>query len=245
MYRNKLYVSDICTLKKYNDHTFKLTYHNLPVRQKGWEVSTGKVERITGVNKEKLTNNLSRAKAKVFEYSMCNRFDYFVTLTINQEKYNRYDLKTYYKDFGYFLKNYNRKYKTKVQYIFIPEQHEDGAWHMHGLIKGIPKEHLTINEHGYLDWFHYRDNFGYVSIDHIHNQDACSKYITKYVCKDLAKSIKDLGAHLFYNSKGLNKSIEIKKGSLSDNSETFDFECEYVKIKWLDNELNALSTIID
>lgn len=231
-YYGDLYVSDFVTLKRYNQNKYKLTYHKMPVRQKGFEDDI-KRDRIVGVNTEKLDNNISRAKNKVFEYSFCNEFDYFVTLTIDPKKYSRDDLKTYYSDFRLFLKNYNRNHKTKVSYIFIPERHQDGNWHMHGLVKGILPKHLTVNEHGYLDWFHYRDRFGWISLDPIRNQEACSKYITKYVNKNLADSIKEVNAHMYYCSKGLNTAVEIKRGTLSDNSIPFDFENDYVKIMWL------------
>ena len=48
-------------------------------------------------------------------------------------------------------------------------------------------------------------------MDKIKNQEACCKYITKYVNKDLSDSIKELNAHMYYVSKGLNKAVEIKK----------------------------------
>lgn len=218
----------------------------MPVRQKGFEIQNGKkLKRITGVNTEKLENNIIRAKSKVFEYSICNEFKYFVTLTIDPKKYDRDNLKLYYQDFRKMLIKYNRKYNTKVEYIFIPEKHEDGKWHMHGLIKDLLEDHLTVNEHGYLDWKEYRDNFGWISIAPIRNQEACSKYITKYVNKSLATSIKEINAHMYYVSQGLNVAQEIKKGLLSDNNITFNYENEFVKIKWIENIHDALSTICD
>jgi hypothetical protein len=230
---NKLYKSDYVSVKKYNNEMYKLTYFKTPVRQNGFDI---KQERVTGVNTQKLDNNISRAKSRVFEYALCNEFEYFVTLTINKNKYDRNDLKTYYNDFRVFLKNYSRNHKTKVEYVFIPEKHKDGAWHMHGLIKGIPKKHLMLNEHGYLDWFHYRDRFGYISLDPIRSQEDISKYITKYINKELSRTIEGLNQHMYYASKGLNTAVEIKKGTLWSDSIPYDFENDYVKIKWLKND---------
>ncbi|MDP4179445.1 MAG: hypothetical protein Q8900_14080 [Bacillota bacterium] len=229
-----LYVRDFVSLKKYNDSMYKLTYFKSPVRQKGYEITRKKVR---GTNKKKLENNLSRAKNKVFEYALCNDFEYFVTLTINKEKYARDNLKEYYKDFGVFLQNYNRLHKCKVEYIFIPELHSDGvSWHMHGLVKGIPKEHLVKNEHGYLDWMHYRDRFGWISLSPVKSKVKVSKYITKYINKNIATSIKELNAKSYYCTKGLKTALELKRGTLSANSIPYDFENDYVKIKWLNND---------
>lgn len=200
--------------------------------------------RVVGVNDTKLGNNISRAKSKVLEYALCNEFEYFVTLTINKDKHNRYDLKSYYKTFSKFLNNYNYRYSVKVDYLLIPEKHKDGAWHLHGLIKGLPLQHLKKNEHGYLDWPHYRDKFGYISLDPVRSIEKVSRYITKYINKELESTIKELGAHLYYVSKGLKKSEEIKRGTLLADSIPYDFKNDYVKIKWL-KDGNIAEFIID
>ena len=40
-------------------------------------------------NDSKLANNLSRAKSKIFELSLCNKWEYFVTFTFDSSKRNR------------------------------------------------------------------------------------------------------------------------------------------------------------
>ena len=235
----RLYTHDFVTLKRLGKR-FKLTYHKLPVRQSGFEIN--KV-RIMGVNNEKLKSNIVRAKSKVFEYAYCNEFEFFVTLTIDPRKYDRSDLKGYYKDFTQFLRNYNRIHAIRIQYLFIPEMHKDGNWHMHGFIKGLPSNHLNINEHKHLDWEPYRKRFGWISIDPIRSQEGVCRYITKYINKELADSIKELNAHLYYCSKGLEKAVEIKKGTLSAKSIPWDFENDYVKVAWTLNQAAAFSSI--
>src|SRR5476651_765914 len=236
------YEHDIAIIKQYGKK-YKLSLCKV-LKRKGFEIER---ERILGVNNAKLENNISRAKSKVFEYAYCNEFEYFVTLTINPAKYDRTNLQGYYKDFSQWLRDYSKKHKTKIKYLFIPERHDDGCWHMHGFISGIIQEHLIINEHGYLDWEHYKNKFGWISLDKIRNQEACAKYITKYVNKNLEDSIKDLNAHMYYSSKGLNKAVEIKRGTLSANSIPldYDFENDYVKIKWFNDEFLAKASVIE
>lgn len=235
------YDRDVAILKKYGKK-FKLSLCK-SVRRKGFEIIDKK--RITGINSTKLENNISRTKSKVFEYAYCNEFDYFVTLTINPAKYDRFNLSAYYKDFSQWLQNYKKKYKTSIKYLFIPEMHQDGAWHLHGFMSGIIPEQLVINEHGYLDWELYKNKFGWISLDKIRNQEACSKYITKYVNKDLEDSIKDLNAHMYYPSKGLKRAVEVKRGTLlADSIPSFDFENDYVKIQWF-NDDNIAKLIIE
>lgn len=222
---------------------YKLTQHKKSVAQKGFELGR---KRVTGVNTAKLDNNLSRAKAKIKEYGLCNDFQYFVTLTIDPKKYERNNLKGYYKDLSQFIGNYKKNHGSKIEYVLIPEYHKDGEnFHMHGLIKGILPQHLVKNKHGYLDWEQYSKKFGYISIDFIKDRDKVSSYITKYINKSLSDTIKKLGAHMYYCSKGLKIAQEVKRGTLSDNSIPFDYENDYVMIKMINNPYEAHSLIFD
>lgn len=198
------------------------------VRRKGFEMPTNRLPRCSNLNK--LDNNISRARSKIKEYSLCNEFEYFVTLTIDSTKYDRYNFKQYYKDFSKFINNYNSYNKTKIEYVFIPERHYDGAWHMHGLVKGILKKHLFVNDNGYLDWKQYSKKFGYISMGKIRNRDRCSSYVTKYITKDIDNTISELNLHMYYASKGLKKAETIKEGRLRNDLQ-YDFENDYVKIK--------------
>lgn len=100
-------------------------------------------ERKREGNKEnyiKMLESLVRSKRKVFEYAFSNEWDYFATFTIDPKKFDRYNLNEYHKKFGQWLRDYFRKkFGENVQYLSIPEQHEDGAWHEHALIKGVSK----------------------------------------------------------------------------------------------------------
>lgn len=184
----------------------------------------------------KFMNNVIRARSKIFEYALCNDFDYFVTLTLDSKKYNREDLKKYIKDFGQMIRDYRKKYKSDVKYLLIPELHKDGvSWHMHGLISGILEEQLTLNKNGYLDWKIYSNKFGYISIDKIRNKDATSKYITKYISKSFLsqKSVSEKYQKLYYNTRNLKCAEKIKIGTLSAKENiplNVDFENEYCKI---------------
>ena len=224
----------------------KLVYFKRGLRQKGFEMSK---KRIVGINDEKLDVNIIRARTKVFEYAYCNKWDYFITLTISKEKYDRTNLQKYYRDFHQWLKDYQKKYELKIRYLFIPELHKDGeSWHMHGFVSGLPPNHLNefvpgkhpmkLIEKGYQNWEAYEKKFGFVSVDRIRSNEAAAKYVTKYINKALESSIKGLGAHLYYCSKGLKVAEEIKRGTLCENV-PFEYENDYVKIAWFDNETQA------
>ena len=244
--REPKYKYDIAILKDYGGVKRKISLHRV-LRTKGIEDSNTGAYRGS-VNEEKLDCNISRAKGKVFEYAYCNEFEYFVTLTIDPKKYDRQNLSEYYKKFSKWLRDYAKKIGKKIEYLFIPELHEDGkSWHMHGFIKGIPEGELERNSNGYLDWPAYREKFGYMSIDRIRDRQKAASYITKYISKDLSDCIKDLNAKMYYCSKGLKTAEVIKKGLLNHELSNPDFENEWVKVKWFDSKIpmDALKNLID
>ncbi|MBQ8803346.1 MAG: hypothetical protein IJZ53_06925 [Tyzzerella sp.] len=209
-----LYQEDITIVKQLGDSRLKVV--NLSAcRVSGLEEDKLiEYSKKNTVNTEKLSNNIVRAKTRINELALCNPWSYFVTLTINQEKYNRYDLKVYYRDLSEFLHNFNRRRDAdkKVKYILIPELHKDGAWHMHGLFQGLTESDLYINDNGYLGWKAYEQRFGYISLGVVKDKDRVSSYITKYITKEMDKNVKELGCHLYYASKGLQSAEELYRG---------------------------------
>lgn len=247
----KPYKTNIAILKDYNGQRKKLTYCNT-VRQSGicksWDSQSPK----NSVNEGKLKNNLTRARTTIYELALCNDWDWFITITLNPEKYERCDLPKFRKDFSRFIRTYGKKNGLTVKYLVIPEQHAKGGWHMHGFLKGIPPDnlrHFTLYEklpfylrkklkQGFAiyDWIEYRERFGFCDIEPVRNLQAASAYVTKYITKSLDSSVKELGGHLYYASQGLNRASVIKTGKVNPESILWDFENEYVKIKWYDSD---------
>lgn len=243
---------DNMVLVKRLGSTVKIVSFKFPVRQSGFEKENQNLKPTRNVNEKKLRESISRSKNKIFEYAMCNDFDYFVTFTLDQTKYNRTDLKTFIKDLGQFVRDYRKKYKKDFQYLFIPELHQDKkSWHIHGLIKGIEfnqLQELTLDM--YLpdkirnqlkkgnviyDWKHYSDKFGYCTLSPIRNQAHCAMYITKYISKDLAESI-EKDDRCYYPSRGLKKAELIKKGTLDKclDEKYWSYSNDWVNIKNID-----------
>lgn len=246
-YKSALYIKDMAILKDYGGKKYKLTLLKT-YRQSGFEIERKIVEKGT-VNEEKLECNIVRARQKIFEYALCNPWELFVNLTLDARKYDRFNLKKYISDLTQWLRNYGKRHNCRVKYLFIPEQHKDGAWHIHGLLMGLPTYHLSdfipgkhpqkLIDEGYKNWEAYNKKFGYVSVGEIKNHEATSKYLTKYVTKDMASNNKDLGAHLYYCSNGLEIASVIRKGTMSGNIIP-DYENEYIKVQWFDNKGTAL-----
>lgn len=243
MLKQRAYDYNVCVLKKYNENKYKLTRHSV-LRNKGVEMDNQLKSERCSVNDNKLRESLVRARSRIYEYGICNDWDFFVTLTIDKNKFDRYDLKNYYSKFSQFLRNYNKRHNLNIKYLFIPEKHKDGAWHMHGFLHGLPINHLEVNHHGYYDWIPYSSKFGYISLDMIRDKDKASSYITKYISKNLVDCVTELNSKMYYCSNGLKKAEVIKKGSISANIEP-SFSNEYVEIKYFDNATLALSYFDD
>lgn len=202
------------------------------------------------VNDEKLAENICRAKSAIFELAFCNPWDWFFTATLDPRKYDRSDLERFHKDLTQWFRDYRKKFGVSIKFLLIPELHSDGkSWHMHGFLSGLPADHLHLFQLGdtmgkaiadkvkagdlVYDWPAYHRKFGFCDLEPIRNPEAVSKYITKYINKNLASSVTELGAHLYYHSRGLERAKTIKKGTMLGCIAP-DYETEYCSIAWLD-----------
>lgn len=198
-------------------------------------------------NQKKLKNNVQRAKNTVLEKALCNDWTWFVTLTLDKAKYQRDNLSVFQKDLSQWIRDYRKKYRKQnpafdVKYLFIPELHADGKnWHMHGLLSELPWDDLephpvrSLSEKGYLNWAPYQKKFGFCSLGAIRDNTRTALYITKYITKDLARSVTDLDANLYYCSTGLNKAEVVSKGKLTKAVDfSLDFEGAWCSQQFVD-----------
>lgn len=79
-----------------------------------------------------VTRSVRRAKARVREIALANDFQYFVTLTLDPAKVDRYDVKTVVKKLSQWADNQARRHG--LRYVLVPERHKDGAIHFHGFM---------------------------------------------------------------------------------------------------------------
>lgn len=93
-----------------------------------------------------LEESKRRAKSKVRDIALCNRFEYMFTWTLDGEKIDRYDPEVIYKKMRAFLSNVSQR--KGFRYVCIPEYHkkkdneERPAIHFHGLCE-LGDVHIT------------------------------------------------------------------------------------------------------
>lgn len=81
-----------------------------------------------------MLRSMRRARAQLRRLALSNSFDWFVTLTLDKEKIDRYDPAAVTKALSQWCSNMVKRHG--LRYVLVPEQHKDGAFHFHGFMAG-------------------------------------------------------------------------------------------------------------
>ena len=177
---------------------------------------TEKIQRVYTVEdeiveKKKKLDNLSRSfrrtrSALYMHARQCN-WEYFITLTYSPDKLeNRYDFSLCMKKVHTWINNCKKRKAENLLYLLVPEQHKDGAWHIHGLLcntTGLTftdsgKRHNGKIVYNLDDW-----KLGFSTATKVTDTYKVSNYITKYITKDLCAITS--GKQRYFVSKSIPK----------------------------------------
>lgn len=144
-----------------------------------------------------------RARAKVRDLALSNRFSWFVTLTLDQARVNRYDLSSFQRVLTRWLDNAVRR--RGLQYILVPERHKDGAIHFHGFFSEAAMEmvdsgHTDAAGHPIFNCKAWP--YGFSACIRIYGNYAQA---VSYVCKYIGKQGEKPGGRWYYSGGGLQK----------------------------------------
>lgn len=217
--------NDVYTTKyfiySYNNNLSKLVKIK-SCRNSGFELIKNNITITTKEEVERIS--LSRTKKNIKEIALCNNFEYFVTFTVSSINCNRFSLSDCQNSLKSILKSYKRKY-NEFAYLIITEKHKNGAFHFHGLCKGV--KDLYINSNGYLSSY-FLDKLGFNSFSKINDYVKCCNYITKYISKDC---IRNEHRQIYICSRGLKRALRTEINILNDNDIVWDYENDYCCIK--------------
>ena len=201
------------TIKQYSEQVYKIIRFKRSFSDDGFIPERKADKSLQEDNAQKLANNFSRARSMLLQYALCNRWEYFFTGTINAEWFDRFDLSRYYIALSQWIRDKRKEYGTEIKYLLVPERHKDGAWHIHGLLSGLPGDKLfsfvpglhprKLVDSDYLNWGDYAQKFGFCSLGKVQDPIGSAFYICKYLSKDASGRLYDLGQHLYYHSRGL------------------------------------------
>lgn len=177
-------------IKRYPDGMNRVIVCGTPIFiHDGWEPAEDKEPepRPQNPDSESRMDSSRRAKAKCYDISRLNNFDYFITWTIDLKKLNRYDEKEVSKSLKTFLRNMVHRHDLK--YLVLPEHHKDQAIHIHGLVSGDLE--LVDSGKKYFDKIIYNMpqwKYGWsTAVATNGDSESISRYITKYISKEFAK----------------------------------------------------------
>lgn len=166
-------------------------------------------------------DNLKRCREKIFDIAYMNEFDYFITLTFDDNIVNAYDENEIHRVMRNWFNNMQKRYNMK--YLAVPEYHKSGRIHWHMLASGdlkytdsntvlIPQRDKPVrlstakkickDETLYRTVYNFDNwNNGHSTLikfqkcdDRADGTTAIAKYLTKYITKDLTKVLK----HYYY-----------------------------------------------
>ena len=95
---------------------------------------------------EDMERSMRRARANLRRLALANDFRYFVTLTLDKDRIDRYDVKAITKALNTWTDNMVRRHG--LRYVLVPERHQDGAIHLHGFMAGAG---LKAVDSGHVD----------------------------------------------------------------------------------------------
>lgn len=142
-----------------------------------------------------------RARAKVRQLALANPdFRWFVTLTLDAARINRYDPVEVVRKMSTWCDN--RVRRKGLKYILVPELHQDGAIHFHGFfndaLEAVDSGHVDKRGHKIYnlpDW-----DWGFTRAVELYGEyGAAVTYTTKYIGKESRK----IGGRWYYSGGDL------------------------------------------
>lgn len=164
--------------------------------------------------------SLNRSVQKIYEIAFSNKWDYFITLTFDPKKVDSLDYDVVIKKTTQWLNNMSkRRTDGNLKYLFIPEKHKSGAYHIHGLLADCGTMEFvdsgrvsignkcfkrTENNAHYPTIYNIGNwRYGFSTASEVQDSDRVCSYLTKYVTKDLVIDLK--GRRRYFPSNNLNR----------------------------------------
>lgn len=163
---------------------------------------------------EKEKAKLKKSQKRLADLCLANKFDLFFTLTFNPEIVDSFDYDSVKKALKKFLESMRKKY-GKFDYVFVMELHKSGRAHCHGLTYNLPLSFIPKlnnkgdpvieNGHEVFNCTEWSSKYDFGEYSKIGNLESASRYISKYVTKDMFQLAPEKNRYLC--SQGLNRPI--------------------------------------
>lgn len=186
-----------------------------------------------------MLRSMRRARAKLRRIALANEFDYFVTLTLDPAKIDRYDGAAVTRALSQWCDNMVRRHG--LRYVLVPEQHKDGAFHFHGFMAG---DGLCAADSG-IQWdgrpvYNLPQwTLGFTTAQRLHGEyGAAVAYCCKYIGKQQGQ--RPLGR--WYYSGGALRQPDKTYAALDYRSLAAEYEAAAVELEIPGSKLLVIHT---
>lgn len=161
-----------------------------------------------------------RAKAALRDLALANAFRFFVTLTFDRQRVDRWNDREVLRVTRNWLDN--RVRRDGLAYVLIPERHKDGAIHFHGFfndaLPGVDSGHRT--ERGQVIYNLPGWSWGFSTAIEVYGEYAGA---VGYVCKYVTKGSEKVGGRWYYHGGNLRRpEVEYCRTDWTEVSEKAD-----------------------
>lgn len=169
-----------------------------------------------------IQSSVSRTVNQIYSIARANRWDYFITLTIDPKKLDNTDFNLVSEKLNIWTNNLKKRYAPDLKYILVPELHKDKTkWHFHGLFADIGQMPLAFSGKTCIGKFVYDYakkpyatkifnlplwKYGFSTATKINDSSKASSYITKYITKDISHILQN--QHRYLASQNTDRPIE-------------------------------------
>lgn len=145
---------------------------------------------------ESVLRSQRRARAQLRRAVLATEMTWFVTLTLDQTRIDRYDMAVITKHLSTWANN--RVKRDGLAYVLVPERHKDGAIHFHGFFNGaleaVPSGHCDKHGHPVYnlpDW-----PYGFTRAIPLYGDYRAA---VAYCCKYIGKGGEKIGGRWWYH----------------------------------------------
>lgn len=155
--------------------------------------------------RENIERAMRRARANVRQLALANEFTWFVTLTLDGSKIDRYDPVEVVRKMSQWCDN--RVRRKGLKYILVPEHHKDGAIHFHGFFNdALPAEFSGLHDQNGHEVYNLPDwTLGFTRAVRLYGDYRAA---VGYTCKYIGKGEGKIGGRWYYSGGDLQRPEE-------------------------------------
>lgn len=133
------------------------------------------------------SSSIARTRIAISDLCICNQFDLFCTFTFDPRRIDSFNIRYCRMFMNHWCRNAKQRHSPNLKYLIVPELHESGRIHFHALLRGFNGElrDSKLSNHGRKVYNVKNWRFGYSTAVKIDNIVAVSRYIRKYITKDM------------------------------------------------------------